>query len=61
MKTTADKCSNGTPNKKANHKMMQITGIFGPSVNHNLIAATQNTAKASDPYINRHCLWANGN
>jgi hypothetical protein len=46
IKTTPGQCNNGTPKKKMNHKLMQMTGIFGPSVNHSLIAATQNKPSA---------------
>jgi hypothetical protein len=48
-KMTLDQCNIGTPKKKSNHKAMQIIGIFGPSVNHSLMAATQNRPKAINP------------
>jgi hypothetical protein len=48
-KTTPCQCSLGIAKKKINHKTMQIIGIFGPSVNHSLMAATQNRPKAINP------------
>jgi len=49
IKTSPGQCNNGTPKKKINHKPMQMTGIFQPSVIHSLIAATQKMPSAMVP------------